>query len=93
MEIVKRLRYIFSHPHELIVHGGWRHVLCHKVAIDLCGVAETERERCRDAPDEVFWRERLPSGKLHHDVGEREGEVAQVFPGWLGSQEGAELAL
>ena len=29
--------------------------------------------------------EQLPSSKLRHDVGEREGEVVQVLPGWLGS--------
>jgi len=58
-----------------------------------CGVVETERERCRGPPDEVFWGEWLSSGKLCHDVGEREGEVAQVLLGRPGSQEGAELAL
>ena len=65
----------------------------HKVANRLYGVAQIERERCRGALDEVFRGERLSSGKLHHDVGEREGEVAQVLPGWSGSQEGAELVL
>jgi len=45
------------------------------------------------APDEVLWGDRLSSGKLRHDVGEREGEATQVLPGRLGSQEGAELAL
>ena len=44
-----------------------------------------ERERRRGAPDEVFRRERLSSDKLRHDVGERQGEVAQVLPGLLGS--------
>ena len=55
--------------------------MCHKVAIGLYGVAETEWERCWGAPDEVFRREWLPSCKLRHDIGEREGEVAQVLSG------------
>jgi len=70
-EVVERLRDIFSHPYELVIHREWRRVLRHKVAIGLYGVAETERERCRGAPDEVFRRERLPSNRLRHDVGER----------------------
>jgi len=40
------------------------------------GVAQTEQERCRGAPDEVFRGKRLSSCKLCHDVGEREGEAA-----------------
>ena len=82
---MERPRDILGHPQKLIVRWGQRRALCHKVAIDLCGVAETERERYRGAPNEVFQRERLPSHKLCHDVGEREGEVAQVLPGWSGS--------
>jgi len=50
-------------------------MLFHKVANGLCGVAETGWERCWGAPDEVFWGERLSSGKLCHDIGEQEGEV------------------
>ena len=73
---MERLHDIFGHPHELIVRGGWRCALRHKVANGLCGVAENGRERCRGAPDEVCRREWLSSGKLCHDVGEREGEVA-----------------
>ena len=90
---MERLHDIFGHPHELIVRGEWRHVLCHKVANSLCGIAKTEWECCRGAPDEVCQREWLPSSKLRHDVGEREGEVAQVFSEWPGPQEGTELAL
>ena len=67
--------------------------MCHKVPNGLCGIAETGRECCRGIPDEVFWGERLSPGKLRHDVGEREGEVAQVLPGRPGSQEDAELVL
>ena len=73
---MERLHDIFGHPHELIVHGGQRRASCHKVGIGLYGVAETERERYRGASDEVCRREQVPSGKLRHDVGEREGEVA-----------------
>jgi hypothetical protein len=74
-------RDIFGHPYELVVHGGWRHALRHKVANGLYGIAETERECCRGAPDEVFWGVQLFSNKLCHDVGEQEGEVAQVHLG------------
>ena len=75
-EVVERFRDMFDHPNELIVHRGWNHALHHKVANGLCGVAETEREHYRGAPNEVFWGERLSSGKLRHDIGKREGEVA-----------------
>ena len=67
---MERLHDILCHPHELIVHGGRRHASCHRVAIGPCGVAETERERCWGALNEVFQRERLPSGKLCYDIGE-----------------------
>ena len=66
--------------------------MCHKVANGLCGIAKIKRERCRGAPDEVFRRELFSSDKLCHDIGEREGEVAQVLSERSGSQEGAELA-
>ena len=75
-EVVERLRDIFGHPHKLVVREGWRHALRHKMANGLCGVAEIGRERYRGALDEVFQRERLSSGKLRHDFGEREGVVA-----------------
>ena len=90
---MERLHDIFGHPHELIVRGEWRHALRHKVANGLCGVVDTEREHCRGAADEVFWGEQLSPGKLCHDIGEQEGEVAQALPRWLGSQEDAELTL
>ena len=80
-------------PMNSLIHRGWGRVLRHKVDNGLYGVVETGRERCRGALDEVFQGERLSSGKLRHDVGEREHEVAQVLPGQSGSQEGTELAL
>ena len=90
---MERFHDMFGHPHELVVRGGCRRVLRHKVANGLCGVAETGRERYRGALDKVFWGERPTSGKLCHDVGEQEGEVVQVLLGRSGSQEGIELAL
>ena len=63
-------------PMNSLFHRGWGCVLRHKVDNGLYGVVETGRERCRGALDEVFWRERLPSGKLCHNIGERIGEVA-----------------
>ena len=90
---MERFHDIFGHPHELVICGGWRSVLRHKMANGLCGVAETEWEHCRGAPDEVFRGEWLPIGKVCHDTGEQEGEVAQVLPGRSRSQEGIELVL
>ena len=72
---MESFRDVFGHPHELVVRRGWGCALHHKVANGLCGVAETEREHCRGALDEVFWGERFSSGKLRHDVGKREGEA------------------
>ena len=90
---MERFHDVFDYPHELIVCGRGNHALRHKVANSLYSVVETGRERCRGAPDEVLWGERLSPSKLRHDVGEQEGEVAQVFPSQSGSQEGTELAL
>ena len=41
----------------------------------------------------MFQRGGLPSGELRLVVGVREGEVARILPGRLGSQGDAELAL
>ena len=67
--------------------------LCHEVTNGPRGIVETKRECCQGIPGEVFLGERLLSGKLHHDIGEREGKVAQILLGWSGSKEGIELAL
>ena len=75
-EVVERFCDIFDHPYKLTIRKGWGRALCHKVATSLYGIVETERERYRGALDEVFQRERLSSGKLRHDIGKREGEVA-----------------
>ena len=90
---MERLCNVFDHLYELVARGGWNHLLCHKVANGLCGIAETEREHYRGALDEVFQGERLSPGKLCHDIGEREGEVAWVLLGRSGSKEGTEQAL
>ena len=89
---MKRFHDIFSHPHELVIHGGWRRALRHKVANSLYNVTETGQERCQGTPDEVFWGEQLSFGKPRHNIGEREGEADQVLLGWSGSQEGTKLA-
>ena len=68
-EVVETFRDIFGHPHELVVRRGWGSALRHKEANSLCGIAQTEHERHRGTPDEVFRGERLSSGKLCHDVG------------------------
>ena len=72
-KVMERFRDVFGHPHELIVHRGWGRALRHKVANGLCDVAQAEQEHCRGALDEAFQGERLSSGNLRHDVGEREG--------------------
>ena len=90
---MERFHDIFGHPHEPVIHGGWRRTLHHRVVVGLYGIAETKREHCRGALDKVFRREWLSSGELRHDVGEREGEAVLVLPGWSGSQKGAQLAL
>ena len=53
-KVVEIFHDVFGHPHELVVCGGWRRALLHRVANGLCGVTEIGRERCRGAPDEVF---------------------------------------
>ena len=73
---MERFHDVFNHPHEFVVRGRWNHTLCHKVANGLHGIAETERENCRGAPDEVFRREGFPSVEPHHVIGVREGELA-----------------
>ena len=73
---MERFHDVFGHPHELVVRRGWVHALHHEVANGLCGVAYTKHECYRGTPDEVFRGEWLLSGKLHHDVGEREVEAA-----------------
>ena len=82
---MERFHDMFDHPHEFVIHGRWNHALRHKVANGLRNVAETEWKHCWGAPDEVFQREGFPSGDPRHVVGVREGEVAQVLLGWLGS--------
>ena len=73
---MERLRDTFGHPHELVVREGWRHALRHRVVNGLYGVAKTKWERCRGAPEELFYGEGLSPDKLCHEVGEREAEVA-----------------
>ena len=90
---MERLRDVIGHSHEFIICGRRAHVLYHDVTNGPHGIAQTKRERCRGVPGEIFQGERLSSGKLRHDVGEREGEVAQVLSGQSGSQEVTELAL
>ena len=73
---MERFHDVFDHHHELIVRRGWGRALRHKVSNGLYSIAKTGREHYRGAPNEVFWGERFSSGKLHHDIGEREGEAA-----------------
>ena len=70
---MERFHDIFGHPHKLVVHRGRGNVLHHKVPNGLCGVAQTKGECRRGTLDEVFREQRLSSGKLRHDIGEREG--------------------
>ena len=75
---MERFRDVFDHPHKLVVHGGWDHALCHKVANGRRGVAETKRKRHRGTLCGMF---------------RREGEAAWVLPRQLGSKGDVGLAL
>ena len=68
----------FDHPHKLVVRGGRDCALCYKVANGRHSVVETEQKHRWGAPCRVF---------------RREGEVAWVLPGWLGSEGDTGLAL
>jgi hypothetical protein len=69
------------------------HALRYEVINGPRSVAQTERKCYRGILGKATWGERFSPGKLRHDVGEQEREVAQILLGWLGSQEGIELAL
>jgi hypothetical protein len=69
------------------------HALCYEVINGPRSIAQIEQKCCRGIPGKASWGERFYSGKLRHDVGERENKVAQILLGWSGSQEGVELAL
>ena len=90
---MERIRDVFDHPHELIVHGRLNHASCHKVANGRRSVAEIERKHCRGASYVVFWRERFSSSEPRHVIGVEKGEAALVLPRRLGSQGDTELAL
>ena len=82
---MERLRDVIGHSHEFIICGRRAHALYREVTNGPRGIAQIEQERCRDIPGEIFQGERLPSGKLCHDVGEGEGEAAHILPGQSGS--------
>ena len=90
---MERLHDVIGHSHEFVICGRRAHALYHEVTNGPRGIAQTEQEHCRGIPGEVFRGERLPSGKLRHDVGEGEGEAAHILLGRSGSQEGVELVL
>ena len=81
----------FNHPHELVVHGGQDHALCHKVANGRRNVAETNRKRYRGAPRAAFWREGSSSGRPHQVINVGKREVTLVLPRLPGSEGDAEL--
>ena len=90
---MERLHDVIGHSHEFVIYGRRVHALYHEVTNGPCGIAQIEWERCWGVLSEIFRGERLPSGKLRHDVGEGEGEAAHILPGRSGSQEGVELTL
>ena len=51
---MERFHDIFGHLYELVIRGGWKLALRHKVANGLYDVAQTERERYRGTPNEIF---------------------------------------
>ena len=91
---MERFCHVFGHPHELVVRRGWGRALRHKVANGLCGVAQTEQEHCRGAPDEVFRGERLSFGscvvtlaneKVRWRKSSRDGRGPRKAPNWRSS--------
>jgi hypothetical protein len=69
------------------------HALRYEVINGPHNIVHTEWKRCRGIPGQASWGERFSFGKLCHDVGEREREVAQILLEQSGSQEGVELVL
>ena len=78
---MERLCDVIGHSHGFVIHGKRAHELHREVTNGPRGIAHTERERCRGVSGEIFWGERLPSSKLHHDVGKGEGEAAHILLG------------
>jgi hypothetical protein len=69
------------------------HALRYKVINGPRSIAQTEWKRYWGVPDKASQGEWFSSGKLRHDIGEREREAAQILLGWSRSQEGVKLAL
>jgi hypothetical protein len=82
---VDQVHDVVRHPDELAVRGKGTKALCHETSDSLRGVVQAERVCRRGIPGENIWGDRLPANELRHDVGEREGESAQVLPGWVRS--------
>jgi hypothetical protein len=72
---VERFHDVIRHTHELIVYGGRMHALCYEVINGPRSVAQTKRKHCWAVPGKASRIEWFSSGKLCHDVGEREREV------------------
>ena len=53
-KVMERFSDVVCHTHELIIHGGWVHAPCYEVINGPRNVVQTERERCRGIPGEVF---------------------------------------
>ena len=81
---MERLRDVIGHSHEFIIRGRWAYALYPEVTNGPRGIAQTEQERYRGVPGEIFWGERLLFGKLHHDISEGEGEAAHILLGRSG---------
>jgi hypothetical protein len=88
-----RVQDVVRHPNELVVSGKGMKALCHETGDSLHSVAQAKRVCRQGILGEDIWGDRLPTDELCHDVGEGEGEGAQVFPRWVRSQIGSELAL
>ena len=82
---MERLHDVIGHSHEFVIYGRRVHALYHEVTNGPRGIVQTEQEHYRGIPGDIFWGERLPSGKPRHDIGEGEGEAAHILPGWSGS--------
>jgi hypothetical protein len=90
---MERFRDVVHHTHKLAVHGRWLHALHDEVTNGPCSVTQAKRKRCQGALGQDCQGEQFFARKLCHDIDKRKGEAAQILPGWLGSQEDAELTL
>jgi hypothetical protein len=88
-----RVHDVVCHLDELAVCVKRTKALCHKTSDSVCVIVQAEQVCHRGILGKNTRGDRLFADKLRHDVGERDGESAQVLPGWVRPQIDSELAL